>query len=81
MMVLTLCLLAFCCVLVLMFHIRCCKKASLLCARCGVLTVGCLITLAMHSGGIGLLRALLVFVVSVFIVSLLVSLVQPLEIE
>ncbi|MCQ8879713.1 hypothetical protein NQT69_17065 [Pseudoalteromonas shioyasakiensis] len=80
-MVLTLCLIAFCCIFVLMCHIRCHKKPSLICARCGVLVVGSLITLAMYSAGLGALRTVLVFIVSVFIISLLVSLVQPLEIE
>ncbi|MFY8326864.1 MULTISPECIES: hypothetical protein [unclassified Pseudoalteromonas] len=43
--------------------------------------MGSLITLAMYSAGLGALRTVLVFVVSVFIISMLVSLVQPLEID
>jgi len=80
-MVLVLCLFAFCFVFVLMCHIRCHRASSQMCARGGVLVVGSLITLAMYSAGVSVLRAVLVFVVSVFIISLLVSLVQPLEID
>ena len=80
-MVFVLCLFAFCFVFVLMSHIRCHKTSSQICARCGVLVVGSLITVAMYSAGISVLRAILVFVASVFIISMLVSLVQPLEID
>lgn len=80
-MILTLCLAAFVCILVLMFQVKCQNSKSQMCARCGVLIVGSLITLAMHSAGLGALRTVLVFVVSVFIVSMLLSLVQPLEVE
>lgn len=80
-MVLTLCLAAFFCVLVLMCHVRCYSKRSQICARCGVLVIGGLITLAMYSAGLGALRTVLVFVVTVFVVSMLLSLVQPFEVE
>lgn len=80
-MVLTLCLAAFACVLILMFQVKCQNSSSQICARCGVLIVGSLITLAMYSAGLGVLRMVLVFVVTVFIVSMLLSLVQPPQID
>lgn len=80
-MALTLCLIAFCCVLVLMCNVRCETKKSQLCARCGVFVIGSLITLAMYSAGLGVLRTVFVFVISIFIVSMLVSLVRPLELD
>ncbi|MCF6145647.1 hypothetical protein PMAG_a3898 [Pseudoalteromonas mariniglutinosa NCIMB 1770] len=43
--------------------------------------IGSLITLAMYSAGLGVLRTILVFVVSIFIVSLLITLVQPLDLD
>lgn len=81
MMALVLCLIAFCCVLLLMCNIRSQKKNSQSCIRCGVFVIGSLITLAMYSAGLGVLRTILVFVVSIFIVSLLITLVQPLDLD
>jgi len=80
-MVLTLSLAAFFCVLVLMCHVRCQNKKSQICARSGVFIVGGLVTLAMYSAGLGVLRTVLVFAATVFVVSMLLSLVQPLDID
>ncbi|CAM4416541.1 hypothetical protein PSOS111911_19265 [Pseudoalteromonas ostreae] len=80
-MTLLLCLIAFFCVLLLMFNVRSCSKHSLGCIRCGVFVVGSLVTAAMYYAGIGVLRAVLIFIVSIFIVSLLITLVQPLELD